>query len=279
MTARQDERLLELLADEATEGLGPAERAELETLLAAASEVEADAFEQAAAAIDLAYTEIKEPLPAALRDHIGAAAARYLPAAAATEVASFPSPTPSRGKGPDVFRWLGWLAAAAVLVAAVLDLLPRTGTDEAPETQIVQVPVPVQPPPPPPPAESREQLLAAGTDLLQLPWTTTEDAAAQGTDGDLVWSGEQNEGYLRVRGLPVNDPADYQYQIWIFDRTQDERYPISGGVFDVPAAGEVVVPLAPELDIVEPTLFAVTIEKPGGVVVSDRERLLLLAQV
>jgi hypothetical protein len=39
------------------------------------------------------------------------------------------------------------------------------------------------------------------------------------------------------------------------------------------------VPIDPRLPIGKPTLFAITVEKPGGVVVSKRERLPLLAQV
>ena len=54
---------------------------------------------------------------------------------------------------------------------------------------------------------------------------------------------------------------------------------MDGGVFDVPAAGEVVVPIRARLRILEPTFFAVTIEQPGGVEVSERERLPLLAKV
>ena len=84
---------------------------------------------------------------------------------------------------------------------------------------------------------------------------------------------------MLFNGLPVNNPAEFQYQLWIFDRRQDERYPIDGGVFDVQADGSVVVPVAAKLRVNEPYLFAVTIEKPGGVVVSSRERLPLLAQL
>ena len=40
-----------------------------------------------------------------------------------------------------------------------------------------------------------------------------------------------------------------------------------------------LIPIEVKLPVVEPTLFANTIEKPGGVVVSSRERLPLLAKV
>ena len=71
-----------------------------------------------------------------------------------------------------------------------------------------------------------------------------------------------------------------QYQLWIFDAKQDERYPIDGGVFDVdPQSGDVIVPIRAKLHVVDPKMFAVTVEKPGGVVVSSRDRIALLAKV
>ena len=49
----------------------------------------------------------------------------------------------------------------------------------------------------------------------------------------------------------------------------------SGGVFDV-QGGDVVVPIRAAIRVFEPTLFAVTVERPGGVVVSKRERVIAL---
>jgi hypothetical protein len=55
---------------------------------------------------------------------------------------------------------------------------------------------------------------------------------------------------------------------------------VDGGVFDVDReTGDVVVPITARLKVVEPTLFAVTIEKPGGVVVSKRERIVVTAAI
>jgi len=111
-------------------------------------------------------------------------------------------------------------------------------------------------------------------------WTVTDAEAARSPAGDVVWSNTAQEGYMRFTGLAANDPRQSQYQLWIFDSQQDERYPIDGGVFDIPpGADEVIVPIAAKLDVARPYMFAITIEKPGGVVVSSRERLPLLAQV
>ena len=84
---------------------------------------------------------------------------------------------------------------------------------------------------------------------------------------------------MRFRGLAPNDPTERQYQLWIFDpsRSDWEAEPVDGGVFDVGAGGEVVVPIDAKLAVAETALFAVTLEVPGGVVVSDRERLVLTA--
>ncbi len=84
---------------------------------------------------------------------------------------------------------------------------------------------------------------------------------------------------MRIEGLSANDPTVSQYQLWIFDEQRDERYPVDGGVFDIPVEGmEVLVPIRAAVQVERATLFAVTVERPGGVVVSDRERIVLVAQ-
>jgi anti-sigma-K factor RskA len=83
---------------------------------------------------------------------------------------------------------------------------------------------------------------------------------------------------MRFVGLPVNDASVEQYQLWIIDPARDDE-PIDGGVFNVSNSGEVIVPIDAKLQVVRPQAFAITIEKPGGVVVSTQERLPLLASV
>lgn len=84
---------------------------------------------------------------------------------------------------------------------------------------------------------------------------------------------------MRFRGLTANDPAKAQYQLWIFDAERNDAYPVDGGVFDVPENGAayVVVRIDPRLSVSRATAFAITVEQPGGVVVSSRGRLPLLA--
>ena len=73
---------------------------------------------------------------------------------------------------------------------------------------------------------------------------------------------------MRFIGMPVNDPNRQQYQLWIVDPDRDAQ-PVDGGVFDVNEDGEVIVPINAKLPIDDPTTFAITVEKPGGVVVSE----------
>ena len=260
----QADRLLELLADRATQGLTAEEARELELLLATAPDVDPSAFDFAAAAVHLTAEASAEPLPAGLEAKLRDRAAEF-------GAASSASASAAKAESPEPSTWsssLAWYAAAACLAAAVVGWWPGR----------IPTPTPDKPPPvedPKPVALTLEDV-AASRDALRIAWTGTEDPAAAGAQGEVLWSNELQSGFMRFSGLPANDATEYQYQLWIFDGEQDERYPIDGGVFDV-AAGETLVPIDAKLQVVEPTLFAVTIEKPGGVVVSSRERIVLVA--
>ncbi len=143
----------------------------------------------------------------------------------------------------------------------------------------VEVPAPAVPPPPAPTtAELRHKLLAAAKDAETIARTATPDVAAQGASGDVVWSPSAQEGYMRFVGLAPNDRTKLQYQLWIFDGSRDDKFPVDGGVFDVGSKGEVFVPISPKLHVNALTMFAVTVEQPGGVVVSKRGRIVVLAK-
>jgi hypothetical protein len=159
---------------------------------------------------------------------------------------------------------LGWLVAAAAIIAWLLvpsPIVPRR--DGA-------APIAA--------ATLRDSLLTDSASL-RVKWAASTDPAGAGASGDVVWSGRSQRGVLRFSGLAPNDPRSAQYQLWIVDAERDARYPVDGGVFDVGASGEVLVPVTARLPVVRPTLFAVTLERPGGVVVSTRERLVLAAPV
>ena len=97
-----------------------------------------------------------------------------------------------------------------------------------------------------------------------------------GASGEVVWSDSLQQGYMRLTGVPANDAAKRQYQLWIVDPKRSKE-PVDGGVFDVAAAGEVVIPFESRLAVAKPAAFAITAEQPGGVVVSAGPLLLVAA--
>lgn len=140
------------------------------------------------------------------------------------------------------------------------------------------------------PAELRRRLLAEDPDVLTVAWRAGNDpsvaVAAGGTAphdlGDVVWSPGRRQGFLRISGLAANEPTVEQYQLWIFDADGKQATPVDGGVFDVGPGGvegEIVVTMRPRRPIGRATLFIVTVERPGGVEVSGRKRLALVAAV
>lgn len=275
-----DEALLDLAIKQVTEGLSPAEQRMLDAMDSAGVSAALRDLERAAAAVTLAGGTGAEMFPAALAARITQQAAEHFgapnsvadsksvrPAAAEPAV---PLSAPRRGKR---FGAYGWLAAAACLVLAIF------GWERSPPPPIAVVqpsPVTSQPAAPPTPAEQRAALLAK-TDSLKIPLTAGKDPAAAGVTGDVVWDPATQRGFLHFAGLAPNDPAKHQYQLWIFDAGRDKRYPVDGGVFDVPAnTSEVIIPIRAALMVRRPAAFAVTLEKPGGVVVSAREHVIAL---
>jgi anti-sigma-K factor RskA len=154
--------------------------------------------------------------------------------------------------------WVAAAAAAGIAVTAGVGLYARRGSPAST------------------PVEARAALVDAGAHALA--WAATADPAATGATGDVVWSDTSQRGYMRFVGLAANDPHSWQYQLWIFDGSRDAAFPVDGGVFDVSSTGEVVVPILAKLHVDHATLFAVTVERPGGVVVSKRERIVVTAK-
>ncbi|MEM6688223.1 MAG: anti-sigma factor [Planctomycetota bacterium] len=124
----------------------------------------------------------------------------------------------------------------------------------------------------------RDEFLNTHPSSLLATWSDGPTAFEQSVTGDVVWDGDTQEGYMKFVGLPINDPGSEQYQLWIIDPERDEE-PIDGGVFDCTSDGEMIVRIDAKLKVIDPQAFAITIEQPGGVVVSTQERLPLLAKV
>ncbi len=289
-----DEATVELLIKQVTEGLSPDEQRALDALDSALASAELRDFERAAAAVALACSAHPQPLPAALAerlarqaaDHFAAMAAQAAPTAAdaggkvldlsaargaAAEAAAATAPRTARSGA------YGWFAAAACLLLAVL-AWNRRPPPAAPTVAVSTPPAVVTAPPAalPTPAQERAALLAkSGT--LKITLGATKDPAAAGVTADVVWDPATQRGFAHFVGLAPNDPALRQYQLWIFDGSRDKRYPVDGGVFDIPAAAtEAVIPIHAALPVMTAKAFAVTVEKPGGVVVSALKHVVAL---
>jgi anti-sigma-K factor RskA len=257
------DRMLELLADRALFSLDDADVTELARLSPGFGPDAIDELDLAAGAAAVALLG-----PAAHAAMPESVARRARIAASAWDAARAASQSPRRAPSapPRASSAFPWFAAAACLALAAVAWF---SLPQQPATSTLAL------------GERRDALVTGAADLVTIPWTATEDrAAASGVTGDVVWSDARNEGFMRIAGLAPNDPSVEQYQLWVFDAQRDERYPVDGGVFDIPAGtAEVIVPITTKVRVAEATLFAVTVEKPGGVVVSSRERLPILAQV
>lgn len=264
----QARRAEELLVQRVTDGLSETEAAEL-TALGADADLD---FDRTVAELDLAMTRPVEHLPPqVLRRILSSASSTPPDAAAATATTKPASESPPRRRRSETLAWAmataGFAFAAGTLLwanyhgRAVEDGAP-TATPIAPSVE-----------------QARLRLLEA-PDVETIRWTATKDPAGQDARGDVVWSAARQEGYMRFAGLAANDPTQAQYQLWIFDKNRGDKFPVDGGVFDVKAAGpagETIVRIKPELRISDATLFAVTLEQPGGVVVSKRDRIVVTA--
>lgn len=166
----------------------------------------------------------------------------------------------------------GWYVAAACFVLALAGWWPRITDftmDAAHGISPLQSPA----------ERGREYLLKVdGAHVGRWGWAQESGVAAR-VGGEVVWDPVHQVGYLTLEGLEPTTDTGRQYQLWIFDGTRDDRYPVDGGVFDVPQGSHVVtVPIRPALRVSQAVAFAVTLEPAGGVVVSDRQRLMALAR-
>jgi|GEM_PF-2599971 len=238
MTSDPRARLEELLGIEATQGLSSDEATELDTLLAAFPNEDADALELAAAAVHLALCELEE-MPTRLTEKLHLAAVAFAPAPAVPR-------TPR--SHPAWLMWTGWAVAASLAVLLIWTQWPKR-------------------------VEVKREIT-----LTELRDTIKNDAAAKpemfagekkGISGSIVWSDKQQSGVLEVRGLPPIDTTAGTYQLWIVDGGRKDSEPVDGGVFTVNPDGSTMVRIRAPIQVKNAVAFAITKEKdPGGVVVS-----------
>lgn len=258
-----------LLMSQALDDLDPQEMRRLEELRSEFPEFDVEEWELLVGEVTAASLSADgESMPTDLKSRLLEEGRAWLAEERKAHVRLVPDPTPesgpelSKSKSRFVAAWSGWVAAAAMAA------LWLGGLGQAVE------------PSEPGAAAMRTTLTQTQEDAVEIPWETTNDPAAAGTSGDLVWSTDAQSGVMRFVGLEANDPQQLRYQLWIFDEARETRYPIDGGLFDVaPGAAEVLVPVDARLRVLDPGLFAVTVETSDGVVVSDRSRIVVLAHM
>jgi anti-sigma-K factor RskA len=272
--------LIDLLIKQATEGLNEAEAAELLRIESTAGGPPDPGFDLTAAAIDLVDMKITEQIPADLHKRIIADSERFF--ADREKTAVLENEDRRSALRTDVARrgsfgeWLGWAVAVAACFALVINLwLTRIQPAPGNISQVQMTPAPAEELSP---QQQRQRLLDTAGDVILANVGAGNMPGLKNISGDIVWSDSKQAGYMRFRGLPSNDKNKETYQLWIFDETQDPKTPIDGGTFDVDQDGEVVIPINARLKARQPKLFAVTVEKPGGVVVSKQEKVAALAK-
>lgn len=274
MKDEENERMLDLLCDKYVYGLSEEEAKELERL--GFDPQDAESIERTVAALGLVDADAEAQMPASLQSKLMRSADEFFGAAAADE-----DPVPQRqivldgGSGRSGwFNWMGWAVAAAACIAlAVTMFIPR-----GPNISRLQTPTPT-PVETLTPAQERQRLIeTSGPELVRADWVAGKMPNIN-VSGDVVWSEEKQAGYMRLKGLPKNDPSRESYQLWIVDAAQDPKTPIDGGVFDITAEGEVIIPIDAKIRVRDPKAFAITMERPGGVPVSKQEKVPALAPV
>ena len=277
--AMPPDEMFDLLADRAAFGLDDDEASQLDALLGRHGWVRDECLDEVAAMLAVSLDEaeaapVPEDVAARIRSGVHARIADEAPVVAGrigrtepvTDVASSASPSvPSSTTGGGVAGWLGWVAAAAAIAVAVMVANPTE---------------PMRP-------QNRAQLVAwidQHPSAVQWDWAPGLVDPDEDATGLVTFDPETQEGYMLIKGLEPNDPKFQQYQLWIWDQEREPDpanpaplaenvHPVDGGVFDVNSEGEAVIPIEAKLIVGKPYLFAITVERPGGVAKSGKEHV------
>lgn len=281
-------RAHELIAAALMGAITEAERAELASLQAELARrgvdmaaVAHDAELAIGEAIAGMHREERSTMPADVRDRLADVGERLVNNAMFEEPYSGPisiEEERAMSQSKSAGGMLGWaVAAAAIAVAGFVWMRTQPPPSPAPNpggTPVAQT------------APDGKKLAQLRADLLKDAATHTltwaKGAIETTVEGDVVWNNVKQEGYLRFSRAARNDASKEQYQLWIYDKARAdwEKLPIDGGVFDLgeasvdPATGDMLVKITPKLRVLEPAKFALSLEKPGGVVVTNGERLI-----
>lgn len=268
-TLPSEDRCLDLLTDQATQGLCAHERTELRSLLAIAGRDDDFSIDLAAAALDIARLTPADisPLPAPLAADLEVAGRLWAAERAIIAGRIGPgSQAALRSTGqsssvqpqPRFATYLPWAAAACLAVSTfwAFRLAGQRQGEQRPATATA---------------------VATAPDVFKAEWAAWDSPEISNVKGYVHWSETLQRGVMHFSGLPKNDPSKLQYQLWIIDeRGLAQR--INGAIFDSTAQGELDVEIAPSIAVRNAAAFAVTIEQPGGTWVSDMSRRVVIAK-
>jgi len=276
---------VELLLLRATDGLDEQQQRMFDEFVEEHSnrekiEIEAERYELAVAAIDLNYQSSEagddKTLPDELRRKVLEGAKKHFedataaPDAQTGNMVQTKATSAAREQGLTSREALGWLAAAGAVVLLLTGWNPFAGPSPSVGGTEVVASKTLQ--------EQFDDFISGDlADLIRVAWKPTDEKSI--TTGEVVWRDSAQEGFMVFNGLRPNNPLRFQYQLWIFDSQTGSKYPVDGGVFDITAGVKSFIPIDAKILVSGPTMFAITEEKPGGVVVSDRTKLPLLATV
>lgn len=274
MNVEEKEKMLDLLCDKFVFGLSEADAKQLDNF--GYDQKEAESIEKTIAALGLVGLDTESEMPAGLYARLSAAADDHfgVETAASSGMAEREIVLTS-GPRFSWFSWLGWAAAAAACIALAISIYSPGKTN----TIVAATPTPTPQQENADPSQQRQRLIDSSPgQVIMAEWSPGKMPDVV-VSGDVVWNAVKQVGYIRLKGLPKNDISKETYQLWIVDGSQNPKTPIDGGTFDISSDGEVIVPINAKLKAIDPKAFAITVEKPGGVVVSEQGKLAALAPV
>jgi hypothetical protein len=286
MNEGQHEMFLDLLTKKAVYGIDGDEQAQLDKFDSESADMELQSFEITAAAISMIGISDDERMPDHLQAKILSGAHSYFDEKEPVQSPLRENVVESDDGGftlkPEkpqrsLFGWLGWAVAAAACLALAINLWFTPV--QSPQPERAANPSPAVTPEKLTPAQEFAAMMQAPGGMVKATWASGTVTEIRAVSGDVVWSDAKQVGYMRLKGLPVNDKNKETYQLWIYDKGQDKKTPIDGGIFDINADGEAIIPITAKLKAAGPEMFAITVEKPGGVVVSDKKKIAAIAKV
>lgn len=294
-----DSELVDLIIQRSNNGLSPADQNHFDRLIQSSPKpdkmlAEIQRFELSIAAVELSYladltdqTVISDRLRNQIKDQSIDVVEKnghqqFNPnVSLIKDRCSALAPPLKRSSNREIFSWV---AAAASLLALALFIRHTHDADQssiAPSVVGLRDQPRLRDPAPElvenimPDDELMKKFLASTPeDLLTLSWSPVDN---ENVTGKVFWSDQQQTGFMTFSGLEINDPQQQQYQVWIYDTDTDQQKPVDGGVFDVAKSGHYVVPIAPRSPVKKAVQFAITTEEPGGVNVSQRKRVPMVA--